>query len=125
EHQSGLKAEAEAHFREAEDIQAKLHPEYPLLYSLWGYRYCDLLLAPAEVAAWRAMIFTNGSSLSFQSVPANLSSQDGGEDRSTITPFLEFCYQVSERTKKTRGWEGTVFLDGLLEAALDGLTVGR
>jgi tetratricopeptide (TPR) repeat protein len=25
-------------------MQKKLQPDYPLLYSLWGYRYCDLLL---------------------------------------------------------------------------------
>ena len=31
-------------FQEAERLQAERQPEYPRLYSLQGYRYCDLLL---------------------------------------------------------------------------------
>ena len=44
-HQAGRLEEAEDLFREAEDIQREYQPEYPLLYSLQGYQYCDLLLA--------------------------------------------------------------------------------
>ncbi len=54
--QAGHAAEAGALFREAEDLQAKNQPEYPLLYSLRGFQYCDLLLAPAERAAWRVFL---------------------------------------------------------------------
>ncbi|MCP4662193.1 MAG: hypothetical protein GY856_42865, partial [bacterium] len=43
-HQAGRIDDAEAAFREAETMQKKRQPEYPLLYSLQGYRYCDLLL---------------------------------------------------------------------------------
>ena len=52
-HQAGRRAEAEARFREAEQMQAESQPDYPLLYSLPGFRYCDLLLAAAERAAWQ------------------------------------------------------------------------
>ena len=52
-HQAGRRAEAEARFREAEQMQAERQPEYPLLYSLQGFRYCDLLLPEAERAAWQ------------------------------------------------------------------------
>ena len=52
-HQAGRRAEAEARFREAEQMQAERQPAYPLLYSLRGFQYCDLLLAAAERAAWR------------------------------------------------------------------------
>ena len=52
-HQAGRRAEAEARFREAEQMQAERQPEYPLLYSLQGFRYCDLLLAAPERAAWQ------------------------------------------------------------------------
>lgn len=45
QHQSGLLNDAEASFREAEAMQKEMQPEYPLLYSLQGYRYCDLLLS--------------------------------------------------------------------------------
>ena len=52
-HQAGRRAEAEARFREAEEMQAERQPDYPLLYSLQGFQYCDLLLTEAERAAWR------------------------------------------------------------------------
>ena len=52
-HQAGRRAEAEARFREAEEMQAESQPDYPLLYSLQGFRYCDLLLTEAERAAWQ------------------------------------------------------------------------
>ena len=43
-HQAGDVEKAEALFREAEALQAKRQSMYPLMYSLQGYRYCDLLL---------------------------------------------------------------------------------
>jgi tetratricopeptide (TPR) repeat protein len=43
-HQRGELEEAEKWFREAEAMQKKRQPEYHYLYSLQGYRYCDLLL---------------------------------------------------------------------------------
>jgi hypothetical protein len=56
-HQAGRRAEAEARFRQAEQMQAKRQtkrrPEYRLLHSLRSVQYCDLLLAEAERAAWR------------------------------------------------------------------------
>jgi tetratricopeptide (TPR) repeat protein len=43
-HQAGEREDAEALFREAEQIQKERQPGYPFLYSLRGYQYCDLLL---------------------------------------------------------------------------------
>jgi tetratricopeptide (TPR) repeat protein len=43
-HQAGERDEAEKWFREAEEKQKERQPQYPFLYSLPGYRYCDLLL---------------------------------------------------------------------------------
>ncbi len=37
-------------FREAEALQHERQPQYPLLYSVPGYRYCDLLLESPEPA---------------------------------------------------------------------------
>jgi tetratricopeptide (TPR) repeat protein len=48
-HQAGRLEEAAAAFREAEEMQKEWQPEYPLLYSLWGFRYCDLLLGQGKV----------------------------------------------------------------------------
>jgi tetratricopeptide (TPR) repeat protein len=44
-HQSGRLEESAEVFRETEALQAERQPEYPRLYSLQGYQYCDLLLS--------------------------------------------------------------------------------
>ena len=49
-HQAGDVEQAGAAFREAEAMQAERQPEFPLLYSLQGYRYCDLLLGGGQYA---------------------------------------------------------------------------
>jgi tetratricopeptide (TPR) repeat protein len=43
-HQAGRLREAETLCQEAERMQRERQPEYPLLYSLQGFQYCDLLL---------------------------------------------------------------------------------
>src|SRR5207244_3495624 len=47
-HQSGDLVEAMRLFAEAERLQVEGQPEYPILYSLMGYRYCDLLLGQGQ-----------------------------------------------------------------------------
>ena len=47
-HQAGRIDEAERLFQQAEEMQKESQPGYPLLYSLWGFRYCDLLLAQGK-----------------------------------------------------------------------------
>lgn len=47
-HQSNDLPEAIRLFEEAERIEAKSDPEFPILYSFWGYRYCDLLLSQRQ-----------------------------------------------------------------------------
>ena len=42
-------AEAERLFREAEEMLHERQPDYPYLYSLQGFRYCDLLLSLGRV----------------------------------------------------------------------------
>ena len=51
-HAAGRRDEAEA-FADAERRQKKRKPDYPLLYSVQGYRYCDLLLAEGDCVAVR------------------------------------------------------------------------
>ena len=50
EHQAGRPETAGKLFREAEHLQQKNQPEYPLLYSLRGYQFCDLLLDQGQSA---------------------------------------------------------------------------
>jgi tetratricopeptide (TPR) repeat protein len=49
-HQSGNVADALGLFVEAEKIQTQNQPQYSVLYSIRGYRYCDLLLDQAQTA---------------------------------------------------------------------------
>ncbi|MEM6456226.1 MAG: hypothetical protein AAF772_14110, partial [Acidobacteriota bacterium] len=55
-HQRGEVAAALALFEEAEAMQAEWQPSYPRLYSVQGYRYCDLLLADGDASSARAVI---------------------------------------------------------------------
>jgi tetratricopeptide (TPR) repeat protein len=50
-HAAGRRDEAERLFADAEQRQKKWQPRYPLLYSLRGYQYCDLLLGRGEWTA--------------------------------------------------------------------------
>ena len=82
-HQAGREAEAGRLFAEAEAMQAKQQSNHPLLYSLQGFRYCDLLLSGAERAAWRSM------------------AADG---RLTAPQPLTEARRVTERTTQTLAW---------------------
>ena len=46
--QAGSQSEAESLLREAEEIQKDWQPEYPMMYSLQGFQYCDLLLSQGK-----------------------------------------------------------------------------
>ena len=50
QHQAGELAESHHTFKEAEALQKERQTGYPQLYSLQGFRYCDLLLTAGE---WR------------------------------------------------------------------------
>jgi tetratricopeptide (TPR) repeat protein len=52
-HQAGCRAESLHLFEDAESRQAKRWPKSPLLFSVRGFRYCDLLLSEVERAAWK------------------------------------------------------------------------
>jgi tetratricopeptide (TPR) repeat protein len=47
-HQAGHLSQAEAAFCQAEEMQKADQPQFSLLYSLPGFRYCDLLLSQGE-----------------------------------------------------------------------------
>jgi tetratricopeptide (TPR) repeat protein len=52
-HASGEVEKAAALFLEAEQRQQQLQPEYPLLYALAGFQYCDLLQSQGRIFAMR------------------------------------------------------------------------
>src|SRR5205823_12407021 len=78
---------AEGQFREAERMQAEWQPEYPWLYSLWGFRFCDLLLDPAERAAWARTL----------AVPAPVTPPDEAGPLAAIAA-------VRQRAEQTLDW---------------------
>ena len=102
-HQAGRRAEAEARFREAEQMQAERQPDYPLLYSVQGFLLCDLLLTDAERGAWEAL--------------------QNSESDTQNSELENTCRVVSDRAAQTLKWVTTQ--DWLLDIALDHLTLGR
>ncbi len=96
-HQAGQQAEALARFQEAESLQAEWQPQYPLLASVSGFQFCNLLLAGAERAA--------GS---------------GKADPIVV----EECRAVERRAGDTLEWS-ELNRAPLLDVALDHLTLGR
>lgn len=101
-HQSGRRDEAAVHFREAEQMQAKSQSEYPRLYSLQGFLYCDLLLAEVERAAW---------------------SMRHSERRMRNSELIEVCHAVALRADTAL----QIVLNGsrnLLDIGVNHLTLG-
>jgi hypothetical protein len=106
-HQQGRPAAALELFREAEAMEAERFPDTPLLDSLWGFRYCDLLLAEAEREAWRVFQGSTG-------VPP------------MAARAREACAAVAERAAQTLDWwENRYTHASLLTLALDHLTLAR
>jgi len=101
-HQMGRRAEAEVLFREAEQVQAESQPQYPLLYSVQGFQYCDLLLAPREHGAWQTIFGLKIEDLK----PGTLTA-------------------ISQRAAQTLKWEEGIRGVTLLDFALGHLTLGR
>jgi len=116
-------------------MQAKDQPHYPLLYSLGGSRYCDLLLAAPERAAWQIVMRTAavsersaaalspGQHLSKVSTSVSMFGPSAGGSADT-PELLDLCRAVAQRAAQTLKWvtEGNL---GLLTIALDHLTLGR
>jgi tetratricopeptide (TPR) repeat protein len=103
-YQTGRRDEALEGFREAEMLQVERQPDYPLLYSLQGLRYCDALLAEAERTAWR---FFEGST---GVPPVEV------RGRGALAP-------VAERGRKMFEWRTPG--DSILDIALDHLTLAH
>lgn len=106
-HQSGRRADALVLFREAEAIPVQQQPECPLLYSVRGFQYCDLLLGDAERIAWVTCMASNSAAT----------------DRFKLEPPLDTLPEVEQRAMQTLEWVTTQ--NWLLDMALDRLTLGR
>ena len=103
-HQAGGREESAEAFREAEALQAETQPQYPLLYSLSGYRYLDLLLSRGE--------------------PVDGFVLDGlAADPEAARQFRETCREVQKRAEQLVQWR--VPSESLLDIAFNHLSMGR
>ncbi len=141
-HQAGQGEASAASFREAEAMQAEWQPQYPRLYSLRGYLYCDLLLGSvrrhgSESEGWVFEGFVGWA-------PAHLHPPDsalgghspnglGGQPPNGcggLAPTLqgkryhEMCEEVRERASQALEWAHQNRAS-LLDIALNHLTLGR
>jgi tetratricopeptide (TPR) repeat protein len=141
-YQAGRRVEAETRFREAEQMQAERQPEFPLLYSIPGFRYCDLLLAAPERVAWQRTLDGGGLSPRFPSdlspsktlahpkVHEPVERYDFGlptsrqsVKRADESPHSKTLREIRERASQTI--QIGVGNNWLLDIALDHLTLGR
>jgi class 3 adenylate cyclase len=121
-HQAGRQAEALALFREAEAMQAQRELGNPLLYSLRGFQYCDLLLAEAERAAWQCSAGVSPAGLPGVP-PGGSGGETPPEPAAGTAALLQSCRAVEQRAAQTLKWEEEK--NWLLDIALDHLTLGR
>src|SRR4051812_11029634 len=99
-HKAGQRDDSRHLFKIAESLQALLQDELPQLYSIAGFRYCDLLLFDIERAAWQRYL-----SIPMTSTPANYGN-------------------VTQRARQALNLATRVDRD-LISAALDHLTLAR
>jgi hypothetical protein len=104
-HQAGHRAEARVRFCESEALQNQDQPTYPVLYSVQGFLYCDLLLTEAERVAWLLNITSDFAA--------------------PTSDFSKSCRAVEQRAAQTLKWYVLNQQQWLLDIALDHLTLGR
>ncbi len=121
-HQAGRRAEAETRLREAEQMQAERYPYQPLLYSSGGFRYCELLLAASECAAWQ-IILQGAAFTPLQRPNEGAVSDDITCENGMNAALLDSCLAVSRRATQTLKIAETN--NSLLDIARDHLTLGR
>jgi len=130
--QAGSRDDAAARFAEAEAMQAEQLPQHPMLTSVQGFRYCDLLLSPAERAAWRRMVASSlraaGEAIQSRpsppgSLPAAPAARGRNDGEETLDALIDSCRAVSERSATTI--KIAVQNNWLLDIGLDHLTLGR
>jgi hypothetical protein len=105
-HQFGQQEAAAALYAEAELMLKDKRAPFLLLHSLRGFQYCELLLAPAEEAAWRK--------LQAPSSP-------------TVSTLSARIAEVENRAKEAQRACREIFVNetALFEIALDHLTLAR
>jgi tetratricopeptide (TPR) repeat protein len=137
-HQQGARDAARVLFEKAEAMQKEIQAAHPLLYSLQGFRYCDLLLGPAERAAWRLLVQSaiggemrepslraeEGEAIQSRARGSGLLSSARNDDADTLASLLDGCADVRKRAEHAFSW-ATRNAKVRLTVALDHLTLAR
>jgi hypothetical protein len=113
-HQAGHRGDAEPLFGEAEQMQKEEQPDLPLLYSLQGFLYCDLLLGAPERAAWQWFVVPPSGGIGGKEKPP-----EGGTKNEGVLASCRAVFQRAVQTLKIaerKNW--------LLDIALAHLTLG-
>ncbi len=103
--QAGREADALRCFREAENLYTKGRPAYPLIWSVQGFQYCDLLLTAPERAAWQLWL--------------------DPKSRARNPQLMQACGTVEQRAVKTLKWAGAYTATPVVDIGLNHLTLGR
>ncbi|AVP96070.1 hypothetical protein C7S18_02175 [Ahniella affigens] len=134
-------------FEQAESILRNSKSDLKMLVSLWGFRYCDLILASPERAAWKEFLFGHASRLSELSTDGTPElSPTAAETSESELPFQRGLLPIpqaspmastrlSERAtslalaeaicRANYGLQWALDRNILLEIALDQLTLAR
>ncbi|MCK5056618.1 MAG: hypothetical protein KAT34_08185, partial [Candidatus Aminicenantes bacterium] len=114
---AGEREEAEALFREAEKMQKEDQPEYPILYSLPGFKYCDLLLEKGEIrdVVERAEKFFKWRAPSDSLLDISLDNLISGR------AHLMLSRDLLRQGKKEEGEENRIRAGEFFNKAVDGL----
>ena len=104
-HQSGKIAEAKELFEKAEQMQIKVQPEFQYLYSLWGFRYCDLLLSQGKYKEVQERV-NQTIQIAEQYLGKGLGLWDIGFDKLSLgrAYMLEAVAEKSGDFSKARDW---------------------
>ncbi|MEM9485759.1 MAG: AAA family ATPase [Cyanobacteria bacterium P01_F01_bin.116] len=111
-HQSARLQFSHMAFREAEALQAERQPQYPLLYSVRGFCYCDLLLERGLLEQGEEVSLGQSDQLA-----------EAAAGSSGVSSWLTRCGEVRERAKT--GLKIAEQNNWLLDMGLNNLTLGR
>lgn len=136
-YQQGERDEACELFTVAEEMQQGWQPQFPLLYSVQGFQYVDLILSPAERAAWQWLSDRQGASCQYIGTNETSTPEEPAASALPLTskpvanavqlinkPAIDACHEATRRAKQTLEW-ATKSNSGLLTIALDHLTLAR
>jgi tetratricopeptide (TPR) repeat protein len=113
-HQMGQRTEAFDFFRQADAFQAKRQPGYPLVISLRGFQYSNLMIAEAERCSWINFLQSQKRVSTKPVMPLSVAKTLQDEIR-----------EVEKRTMQILKWETEMPGAPLLDFALHHLTLGQ